>query len=122
MGWTDRGTPPGVLLVGDPDAASWPSGTTDSGHIEVVCSASDGSIRTFRYDDGATAWGVLPPPPNVTFLPSPTVTGMGDGRYLVAAISGDGAVWQRLQNWNDSGVWVKTSIPAGAIAIDATSY
>jgi hypothetical protein len=120
--WADLGKPPdGADLIGDPDAASWPSGKSDGGHLAVVCAATDGTIRLFRDDNGAVTWTTLTPPPGRSFAPSPTITGMGDERYLVAARTRDGSVWQWLYDWGP-GTWTPSSVPTGPIAIDLTAY
>jgi hypothetical protein len=121
-GWADLGMPPdGIMLVGDPDAASWPSGTNDAGHFAVVCAAADGTVRLLQDDDGQTRWSVLALPPSLAFAPGPTISGMGDHRYLVAARATDGSVWQWLYDWGP-GTWRRSAIPAGSVAIDMTSY
>jgi hypothetical protein len=122
LGWADLGMPPdGVQLVGDPDAASWPSSGSDGGHFAVVCSATDGTLRYLQSDDGIASWSVLSPPSGHTFLPSPTIATMGDHRYLVAGQTTDGALWQWLYDWGPGG-WTPSGLAVGAVAIDMMSY
>jgi hypothetical protein len=121
-GWADMGQPPdGTPLVGNPDAASWPSGKSDSGHLAVAVAGGDGTIRLLRDDDGTVTWTTVPPPPGVPLSANPTITGMGDERYLIAARATDGTVWQWLYDWGP-GTWSKSPVSPGSIAIDLTAY
>ena len=121
MGWEDEGVPAGARLLGDPDAASWASGTTDQGHFAVACGADDGTVRIFRFDDGVTRWVTVTPPQGVRLQANPSIAGMGDDRYWIAALGNDGAVWNRLDDGSTAGSWVRSAIP-GVTAIDLTAY
>jgi hypothetical protein len=120
-GWFDFGAPSdGVLLVGNPEVGSWHS--KDNGQMEIVCTAADGTIRYLPYVNGApTTWQTFPSPAGVTFAPNPTITGMGDHRYLIAAMATDGTVWQWLDDWGH-GSWTQSTVPFAPVAIDLASY
>jgi hypothetical protein len=121
-GWEDLGMPPdGAALVGDPQAGSWPSGTTDGGHLAVVCAAGDGTVRLFRQDNGDATWTVLTPPSGLTFAHGPAIAGAGDGRYLIAVPTTDGSVWQWLYD-GGGGTWTIGAPQAGSTAIDLVTY
>jgi hypothetical protein len=80
-GWDDWGYPPGVTLVGGPDAASW-----GDHRVDVVAIGNDGNIWQTAWDHGTGyGWYSWGHPSAGPFYNPPTAVGLGDGRLDVAA-------------------------------------
>jgi hypothetical protein len=123
--WTAFDLPGGVgglVLTGDPDAASWGPNT-----LFVTSTDIYGKIQFLYYNGSGWYWdspgiaGNGGAPVGYSMRPSPSITALGDNRLWVSAVDTTGGIWNLAYNFG-WGTWSRAATGSAPAGIESTAW